>query len=304
VRIAAATLLALATLPGTAWADENAPCPADQPQPPVTLSEPGSGGILYATHVLRVRLGQPSSGSAEGRSFAASAGQVLPGDDENDALLVTDASGPVTVTAVALIRDDRLPSADDYSCTMTVSATFTLEPPAPTLFENFRRPQYTAPKLKLYSYAPKFYFRVRYAKTGGDQSPLTVRAAWTRKLRLPGARAKRVTKEYRLRDFEQEDDEGGRGCEFVCSPRARGGFAKSIEIRVDELGRGLEITVDVPTGYGVLRRGRYSFKPTPFGLDLEVLQSGRRVARLRTIARCDSGGQASRCRFRKIDTNL
>jgi hypothetical protein len=43
-------------------------------------------------------------------------------------------------------------------------------------------------------------------------------------------------------------------------------------------------------------------KPTPFGVDVEVLQSGQRIARVRIAARCDSYRQSSRCRFKRIDT--
>lgn len=89
----------------------------------------------------------------------------------------------------------------------------------------------------------------------------------------------------------------------VCAPETSRGFAKGVGVRVDRLGsdnlRGLKINVITPTGvsYSVGRDER--FKPTPFGVDVEVLQAGRSVARLGVAARCD-GGQASRCRFKTI----
>ena len=44
--------------------------------------------------------------------------------------------------------------------------------------------------------------------------------------------------------------------------------------------------------------------PTPFGVDVEVFQSGLRIARLRAAGRCDSYGQAARCRFEKARTGF
>ena len=58
-------------------------------------------------------------------------------------------------------------------------------------------------------------------------------------------------------------------------------------------------------GYPVrIRGGRERFVTPPFGADIEVLQSGRRIARLRVVARCRGNGQSDYCRFRKISTKL
>ena len=56
----------------------------------------------------------------------------------------------------------------------------------------------------------------------------------------------------------------------------------------------------VPTSYP--RGGRGRIIPTPWGVDVEVLQSGRRVARLRAAGRCTQGGQAAKCTFKKVST--
>jgi hypothetical protein len=59
-----------------------------------------------------------------------------------------------------------------------------------------------------------------------------------------------------------------------------------------------------PTGYPApFKRGKRSREiPTPFGADVELLQGGQRIARLRVVANCKGLGQSSRCRFRKIST--
>jgi len=86
---------------------------------------------------------------------------------------------------------------------------------------------------------------------------------------------------------------------LICAPEtARGSFAKGIGVLVDQRGGALKVFVFVPTSYP---RGN-RIVPTPWGVDVEVLQSGRRVARLRAAGRCTAGGQAAKCTFRKAST--
>ncbi len=59
-----------------------------------------------------------------------------------------------------------------------------------------------------------------------------------------------------------------------------------------------------PTGLHFFARGDERFKPTPWGVDVQVLQSGRRIARLRAAARFDSYGQSSTCKFKTVRTKL
>ena len=81
-------------------------------------------------------------------------------------------------------------------------------------------------------------------------------------------------------------------------PQARRGRAGPLDTRPG----GLKVTVTAPTGLHFFARGDERFKPTPYGVDVEVLQSGHRVARLRVAGRCDSFGQSSTCRFKTIST--
>ena len=62
-----------------------------------------------------------------------------------------------------------------------------------------------------------------------------------------------------------------------------------------------------PTGRALvtLDGGRFRFTSTRFGVDVEVLQSARRVGRLRIAGGCVlMRGLSTRCRFKTIDTRL
>ena len=66
----------------------------------------------------------------------------------------------------------------------------------------------------------------------------------------------------------------------------------------------LRVQLVSPNGYPPpYRRGpQQALRKTPFGADIELFQSGRRIARLRVVASCLGGGQSARCKFRKIST--
>jgi hypothetical protein len=170
------------------------------------------------------------------------------------------------------------------------------------VFGQFKRPRYIVPARRLYSPDPNFSFTVRLAKVGADQSPLTVRARASRRLRVPGAGSKAVSHLYPLREFELSDTES-RGCELICSKTTSRGFARGVSVSVRRIAlKGLKVLVEPPTGYPYVVGHGERFRHTPFGVDVDVLQSGRRLARLRVAGRCDSGGQSSRCRFAKVST--
>ena len=294
-----AVLVLLLAAPATAAAYDPPPCPSDQPQPTLSVTDPKGAGSLYATHVLRANLkgGEP-------RSFTAPGARILTQDDASRPMLVTDSPGPLTVTAAVVIRDtERLPSQDDYSCSTEATTTVDLLAPAPSVFGDFRRPRYIVPSRKLYSPSPNFSFTVKLAKLGADQSPFTVRARGASRMKVPGPRAKAASHVYPLREFELEG-QGSGGCELLCSGVTDRGFQKRVEVGVQRVSRGLRILVTTPTGLHFFARGEERFKPTPWGVDVEVFQSGRRIARLRAAARCDSFGQSSTCRFKTVSTKL
>ena len=302
--VLAAVLVTFLSVPGIAVAYDPPPCPPDQPPPTLSLSDPKGAGSFFATHILRAKLE-----GGEARSFTAPGARFFSQDNANRPELVSDTPGPLTVSAVVVIRDtERLPYQDDYSCTTGVATSVELLAPAPSVFGNFRRPRYIVPSRKLYSPSPTFSFTVKLAKAGSDLSPFTVRARGSSRLKVPGAGVRQASHVYPLREFEVPDREGGsRRCELLCTPVTDRGFAKRIAVHVEQLGSrpgagGLKITVEPPTGLHFFARGEERFKPTPWGVDVEVLQSGRRLARLRAAGRCDSFGQSSTCRFKTINT--
>ena len=299
-------LVVLVAASGGANADETTPCPAGQPPPKLSVADPAGAGGLYATHLLRVNLGAPAQGSADLRSLTAPGARIFAEDDSNRPTLVSDRPAQLTLTAVVVIRDtETLPDQDDYSCTMTVTTTVELLAPKRGVFGNFKRPRFIVPARKLYSPEPDFSFTVKPAKVGSDKSPFTVRARASRRLKVPGRAVKAASHQYPLREFEFSDREQ-RGCELICSRVTDRGFAKSVSVRVDRIGNnglgGLKVNVISPTGVYFSRGSDEAFRPTPFGVDVQVLQSGRRIARLRVAARCDSSGQSSRCRFKTVST--
>jgi hypothetical protein len=103
----------------------------------LSITDRKGAGSLYATHILRTNLqgGQTSA-------FTAPGARILAEDNGNRPKLVTDSSGPLTVTAVVVIRDtETLSYQDDYSCTTTVATTVDLLAPAASVFGDFRRPR-------------------------------------------------------------------------------------------------------------------------------------------------------------------
>jgi len=286
--------------PTTAAAYDPPPCPSDQPPATLSVTDPKGAGSLYATHILRANVQ-----GGEVRSFAVPGARIFTEDDGNRLTLVRDSAGPLTMTAAVVIRDtETLPYQDDYSCSTTATTTVDLLAPASSVFGDFRRPRYIVPARKLYSPSPDFSFTVKLAKVGADQSPFTVRARGASRMQVPGRGTRAASHDYPLREFEVGDGEESRGCELLCSPVTDRGFQKRVEVAVDRVSRGLKVRVTTPTGLHFWARGDERFKPTPWGVDVEVVQSGRLIARLRAAARCDSFGQSSTCRFRTVSTKL
>ena len=299
--VLAAVLVTFLAVPRIAVAYEPPPCPADQPPPTLSVSDPKGAGSLFATHVLRAKIE-----GGEVRSFTAPGARIFSQDDASRPELVSDTPGPLTATAVVVIRDtERLPYQDDYSCTSTVATTVDLRAPAASVFGNFKRPRYIVPSRKLYSPSPDFSFTVKLAKVGADLSPFTVRARGSSRLRVPGAGVRPASHVFFLREFELEEHSGG-GDARCSAHRSRAAASSSAsrsgQGRSNTRPGGLKVTVTAPTGLHFFARGDERFKPTPYGVDVEVLQSGHRVARLRVAARCDSFGQSSTCRFKTINT--
>jgi hypothetical protein len=292
--VVAATAVALLA-PVTAAA---APCPASV-KPTLSVSDQSTGSTLYATHVLTVRGSVPGDTGAAATITAPGATRLE--SSEGDGSFVRNSPGPLTITGSF---DTSAPGTGD-PCTATVAATAQLLPAAP-LAGRWRVPRVVTRVrgVPLVAHDPRFRLRLLPGKTS-SLLPLTVRVRTVRRARLPGGRTKAVTGVYPLRPFETAVvPPRKRGCSggvLVCSP-FRNGFRRGVEVTVDDRNVGLGITVLVPRGVRRLGRRGTVFRHTPFGVVVEVLQGGARIARLRVAGKCRGLDQASRCRFRPLST--
>lgn len=281
------------------------------------VTDPAGGGATYATHELTVSARGTGQDTFLGSNTVSAPGARRLEDPElgQNAAIVRDTPGPLTVSAVVYTNDPSRP-ADDPSCTANVSATVQLRPALPLLV-SLKRPR----KGKdgrgrlIYQPNPPFTITAKH-RTGSDRSPITVRARLARGLRLPKKRAKAATEvvAQRASDSVEEEDSGGPGkCrQLICGRKTKyqGGHLKSPEVFVFPIesrrvfSNGLRVRLVSPNGYPPpYRRGPQQRNvKTPYGADIELFQSGRRIARLRVVASCDGGGQSARCRFRKIST--
>lgn len=294
------TLILFVTAPAGARAAEGDPCPANQPRPTISVLDPAGAGSLYATHILRLRFGQSGNDSTELRSFAAPGARIL--GDDNSPELVSDSPGQLTLTAVFLIQHDSTSFQDNgYTCSMTVMQNVELKAPNRAVFGRLTRPRLVDRKRHLWYRRVTYSFTVKSAKSAADRSPFTVRARATRRAKYPGARVRALSRVFGQREFDTVEQRYRNGCfqALICAPEtARGSFAKGLGVLVDQVNGRLKVLVTVPTSYP---RGNRII-PTPWGVDIEVFQRGRRVARLRAAGRCTAGGQAAKCTFKKVST--
>jgi hypothetical protein len=291
-----------------AAADENTPCTSGRAKPTMALVDPGAGGVLYATQGLRLTLFQDGEAGVDVRSITAPGARVDAVDAEVGgdaaALLTADQPGPLTVTVLVADRDPALDPGDtgaDTECTHTVSANFDILPATATKIGKLRRPRLVDRARNLWYRRVVYSFAVTPSGPGANRSPITVRARVARRAKFPGARARAISWTYGMREFDYVENHG---CNLICAPLGPRGFSKGTGVDVEELGpRGLKVFVHVPTGYFSRNALDGRLIPTPFGVDVEVFQSGMRIARLRAAGRCDSYGQAANCHFKKARTN-
>jgi hypothetical protein len=304
-------LAGLLAAPAAAVADENKPCSAGRAPPSLSLVDPGAGSGLYATQELRVKLTRDGEQYGGVRSIDAPGARVdiegAEGSDGAAALLWIDRPGPLTVTARVPDVDPALDSGSsgrEDECTHTVSGTFDIRPASVARAGKLSRPRLVDRARNLWYRRVVYSFSVTAKGPTADRSPLTVRARATRRATYPGGRTRAVSRVYGQREFDLVEQQYRNGCHgaLICAPETPyGGYAKAIGVRVEELeGRGLKLSVDVPTSYP--RGGTGRTIPTPWGVDVEVFQSGRRIARLRAAGRCVAGGQAARCSFKRAST--
>jgi hypothetical protein len=271
------------------------PCSSAVGRPTITVVETGSP-VLYASHDLTLKTG--GNPDVQLRSVSAPNTHVDL-ETEGKPLLVSDRAGALPVTAVFSAFEH---SGDE--CTTSASTTAQLAAPGRSKASKLKRPHYVVPKRKLYKPNPTFSFSVKPDKAVPDRSPFTVRARISHRLKLPGKGSKLRTKVYPQRDFEATHN-SLKFCqgELLCPRRTSLGWRKEVEIDVrphndEPATRGVKVLVISPSGYPATHSHR--FFQTPYGVDLQVVQSGRRLARLKLVVRCSGGGQSSKCRFKKV----
>lgn len=280
------------------------------------VTDPAGGGATFATHELTVTArGTGSETFLNGRTASAQGARRVSDPESSDPpVFVRDNAGPLTVSGVVETTDPSRP-ADDQSCTANVSTTVQLRPALPLLV-SLKRPRKgrDGRRRLIYQPNPPFTLILKH-RTGSNRMPITVRARLSRRLRLPGKTAKAATEivAQRASDFVEEEDSGGpRTCrQLICGRRTKqGGWLKSPEVFVfpsesrRAFSNGLRVKLVSPNGYPPpYRRGpQQALRKSPFGADIELFQSGRRIARLRVVASCLGGGQSARCKFRRIST--
>lgn len=267
-----------AAAPALGQGSELPPCSSAVPPPTIAIVETGSS-VLYATHTLHLKPSPQGDDVPSVQSVSAPGAHVGEDGNEQPTVLVNDKPGPFSVSAVLLARE-----SDGSSCTTSAATTVQLASAARSKASKLKRPHYVVPRRKLYKPNPTFSFTVKPNKAAPDRTPFTVRVRVSRRFRLPGKGAK-----ARMQVFPR---------------RTARGFPKGVEVDVrphsdHQLAtKGLKVIATSPSGYPADRA--LKFFQTPWGLDLQVLQSGRQIARLKVVARCSGGGQSSRCRFKKV----
>jgi hypothetical protein len=220
-------------------------------------------------------------------------------------VVLRDTPGPLTVSASILTTDPSRP-AGDQECSANVGITAQLLPALKPRI-SLKRPRKGRDGRRRRIYAPgaPFTLTIKH-RTGSNRMPITVRARTTGKLKLPGKRAKVFSRVFPQRPSDRSENEDDPRCSLVCPPEGLRGFSKGAEVSVFPLssGIGMKVRLRASDGYPVRRGRRERFVTPPFGADIEVLQSGRRIARLRVVARCKGNGQSDYCKFRKISTKL
>jgi hypothetical protein len=281
------------------------------------ITDPAGGGATYATHELTVTprgTGRDDTYLNARTVSAPGARRVSDPESSDPPVFVRDSAGPLTVTGVVETNDPSRP-AGDQGCTANVSTTVQLLPALAPLV-SLKRPRKgrDGRRRLIYQPNPPFTLIVKH-RTGSDRAPITVRARLSRRLRLPSKGAKAATEvvAQRASDYVDKGDTGGGGrCDqLICGRTTKqGGHLKSPEVFVfpnesrNVFSNGLRVKLVSPNGYPPpYRRGpQQALRKTPYGADIELFQSGRRIARLRVVANCLGGGQSARCRFRKIST--
>jgi hypothetical protein len=260
---------AAAGLASPAAAQTEPPCSAGE-APSATLMardvEDSERARLTATHTISLDLQ-----TADGREIQDFTVDLPPGAEATRAgpspAFRVNAPGPVRVTA----RGSHLRS-DGSTCTASTEATFTIEAARSLRLRTPRRRSLLATELE---------WRVR-VPANADRRPVQWRLRRVGRARRPPATAPVQTVTYALR----RGDKGLGGLGTGRMLRSAGWrFHFDVFFRNE-----MEVTMR--------RSGRP--RPRAFGIELDVIQAGRRVGRTRVVGRCTFSSVGPLCSYRTV----
>ena len=271
--LGASLLLALAASPAPGQSEPPCP-PADAAQPVFASSDYPSGGHrLFATHPVTIGAAFPSGGpSASVTAFGAPG--LTPASDAFFTQPFASFDGDVESITVegdqpgsypATVAWTQYDPASDRSCSGSAGTSVALA--APT------SPHLTKPRATP-GLSTESVVKLK-VPASVDLRPVEIRYRAVAKRRFPSSHARLHTFTFPLIQPESED---------------RPAFHGSVRVG------GLKLRFDVPPQFVFTvrpRRGGY-------GYDLQILQGGRRVSRLRVAGRCVQTGGLVTCKRRKL----
>jgi hypothetical protein len=243
--------------------DGGSPCPAGVPASATLRAEDieDFGGSLTATHTIGLRIDTPEDSA---REFNAELPEgVVARRIGPDPGFRSDTPGPVYVRATWSEFD---PGSGSF-CRASTEGTFNLEAPRPI--------QYTTPPPRK-STGTGGATWILHVPKNADLRPVQVRIRGVQHARLPGASAPLKVATWVLRRGDKGLTYAGRSSRTLVT----GGWH-------------YDIGFSKPSWLYIHQRD--FARVGPFGLDLEIVQAGRRIARNRFVGGC---GRYGICHYR------
>jgi hypothetical protein len=263
VAVLAPFLLAAAPDAGAQGAVPCAPGTAAPPSVSAEDREAGPGGTLTATHSIDIDATFSDGSSPSDLQISAPPGVIVRGTT-----FVSDVAGPVPVTLTWTLFP---PDGDE--CTASSTTTFDLQSPAPLKFG--KPPRALRPKFARHSAGWVLRAMVgRYT----DLRPIELRFRGHARARLPSPSRPFKTATVPLRSVEP-------------------GLGRQRYLRSPSWQVTAHITFQKPTFFFLEARVKTgSTHDHPVGYELQALQGGRLLIRVREAGKCNLGG----CTFRTV----
>ena len=261
-------LSTLVVAPALAAADSGAqgaaPCAPGSPTPTVTAldQQAGAGNPLTATHSIQL-----DAEFADGSSPQELQISAPPGVHVDRSTLVSDTPGPLPITLSWTV----FPTGAD-ECTASMTTTLELQAPLPLKFGKLPR----SLRPKLIRFQRKYFFSSGWALTAligryTDLRPVELRFRGVARTRLPSASMPFKTVTVSLRNLEP-----GLGRQrYLRSPKWQ------VTARTNYRQTAFSLEAGVKTG---------SHRDHPVAYELQALQAGRLMIRVRQAGKCNFGG--------------